>query len=199
MDRELSLYDKTALFKLDPNGVLDEWVPSSIDSIENIGGKSQTNFMDEYLTIKERPTKLGQARQVLAELASEYEKIRANKPDLNNVYVRASVKRCVHLVSIYKELCAELGVEKISDSLIEENQREEHLKMMFKQSLRAACSSHGVVDEGDLQYAEGVGVSVSECQREVKKFLYTWWGGIRKFTLKEQNEWLDRMWEKYGT
>lgn len=197
MHHELELYESKGLVNLDPKGMLKSWMPKAVASIENIGGRSQTNYMDARMVVGEKRTKLGQARQCLAEIASLRGAILENEFDLTNVHVRGAVKRCVQFLEIYKRICKELGVSEITDEMIEAGQPEEHLKTMFMQALRAACASGGYVDEGDLQYANNVGVSVSECQLEVTEFLMEN-GKIRLFSMAEQNEWLEEMWVKYG-
>ena len=194
---DLAIIESKDLSTFDKNGVLQEWLPNALKSIENVGGRSQTSYMDTHMVVNERPTLLGKAKQCLSEIASIKAALIANNMDLNDVHVRAAIKRCVNFLEIYKSICAELGVSELTDEMVEAGQREEHVKTMFLQSLRAACSNGGWVDEGDLLYANNVGVSVSECQLEITEFLMEG-DKIRSFSMKEQNDWLESMWAKYG-
>ena len=185
----------------DKNGALSTYGNKMLSAIEDCGGKSQTAYMDRMMTIGERPTPLGKARQILQEMSNLANIIEQTDMDLNNVYHRAVIKRCVGFAEMYKEICTELGVDNITEEMIEANQPKEHLMSMFQQALRAAVSNAGIVDEGNLRYANNVKLSVSECQIEVQKFLFTGKDTntyeLRDFTLEEQNQWLEQMWEKY--
>ena len=156
----------------DKNGALSTYGNKMLMAVEDCGGKSQTAYMDRRMTVGERPTILGKARQILQEIASLSGVIQQTNMDMTNVFHRAMIKRCVVLAEMYKEICTELGVDNITEEMIEANQPKEHLMSMFQQALRAAVSNAGIVDEGNLRYANNVGISVSECQIEVQRFLF---------------------------
>ena len=186
----------------DKSGALSTYGNKMLSAIEDCGGKSQTSYMDKNMTIGERPTPLGKARQILQEMSNLANIIEQTDMDLNNVYHRAVIKRCVGFAEMYKKICTDLEIDNVTEAMIEANQPKEHLMTMFQQALRAAVSNAGIVDEGNLRYANNVGISVSECQIEVQRFLFEDADDvgalrIRDFTLSEQHEWLERMWEKY--
>jgi hypothetical protein len=193
---KLISFESKELSEFDPTGVLKEWLPNAMLSVGNVGGSSQTKYMDKHLNIGERPTLLGKARQCLTEIYSIVAALQANPFDLNNPQVKAAVQRCVGFLEMYKDICHKLEVEIVTDEMIEAGQPEEQLKTMFMQALRSAGANGGLPDEGSLTYANQVGVSVSECILEVEEFLLSN-GKIRKSNMKEQNEWLGDMWSKY--
>jgi len=185
---------------LDDTGILKESLPSVMKSISEIGGRSQTNYMDRVLNINEQPTRLGQARQLVAEIASIKSAIEGNpEAGLDNVYVRGAIKRLIGFCQQYRHICQELGVDFITDEMIETGQHEYHLKCCFLFALRSAASSGGFPDDGDYKYANAIGLSVSELAMEVRYFLYHEENGKMKlFSLDDQRRWLDGMWIKYG-
>jgi len=215
--KALDIYRTKEFQKIDKEGVLVNWFPNAIASIEECGGRSQTDYMDKQMVIGERPTEIGQALQCLKQISKIKSALQANEFNMEIVHVRSAVKRLVNFVKIYRDICVRLGTDIITDEMIEANEPEEKMKTMFKQGLRALAS--GNITEGDFLYGDACEVSEPQLEKDTRKFLYVadnvhwflWYFCFfwvfynfinrdekRDYTTHDKRDWLEEMWVKHG-
>jgi hypothetical protein len=224
--RDLTVYIPDDLSRLDPNNAIAKYFPKVSDAIEECGGKVKTKFTEKHLTIMERPTLIGRARQIMQEVSQIKEAIRQNyfnlkiaemdletvKKELGpehivfqqkkseydscQVFYRGAIKQVAHYSEMYQEILDELGVDQVTEQMIDDNQVKEHIMTMFMQSYRAFVEQ-GAVDEGDLVYSDQVRIDPSECDYEVRKFACGFLGKRKVKTPDQKTHWLEEMYKKY--
>lgn len=192
------------ILELDKNNVLAAWLPQLLTDIEDCGGKSQTDYMDKNMCIGERPTPLGKARQIMAEINVIQETFKCLKKEGTReeilearIYIRGAVKRTIVLTEMYKDICTLIQVPEITNEMIEAGQHEEQIKTMLQQAVGAAVSNGGVATEGDFIYSIQVGMTANEVQIEILAHVFNEDGTLRDIDMIEQHQWLDATYNKY--
>ena len=168
-----------------------------MDCFEEIGGTNQSAWMDAKLNWGSELTLIGRADRCAAEGKNLQVCLDQSDMNLDNAEIRAAVIRYHGFAVEYKSICKKLGVDIITREMKNRLEPEMHFKKMMVQSLESACSNQGWIDEGNIAYARGCGMSASEIHIEVRKFLLDDDEQIKLSTLDDELQLIDEMWEKY--
>ena len=124
-----------------------------------------------------------------------------NRVDSTRAAQRGALRKLTQALREYEAICEQLGVDVITEDMVEENDVTHHLMRAMSQALAAARARGGLIDEGNHIYLQDLGVNGAAAQRELTAYLEAEQNLInegRVPTFHMQVDFLRRFAERYG-
>lgn len=85
-------------------------------------------------------------------------------------YLTGALKKASNYADLYREICANNGIQELSEADFEDNEEEYHIKKAFEQAL-CAFRAHGNIDEGNQIYFYQIGINGTAAANDITKLL----------------------------
>ena len=123
-----------------------------------------------------------------------------SKLDTSKKYILGAIRKIKNYNQQYNNILKILKVKSIDEIDFEKEEEEYHIKKAFEQSLNAARSNGGRIDEGNQIYLTQIGINGTVAQKCVQGYLILEEENLKKgkeITAENQWKFLDEMYNKF--